>query len=150
MAEPIVAVAMSGGVDSSVAAAFLKKKGFDVEICVEVMGKKNVFGSIEEIARLVEETGCGFCIDVAHVLALYGRYEFEKIERAFKEKKWHVHFSGMDFGEKGEKKHLPVEREEWVKVLNWLKGLDKDVVLICEAPDPVGDAVQGLKVWEEI
>lgn len=128
----------------------VKRERWDVELCVEVMGKRGVFGSIGEIAKLVEGTGCSFCIDVAHVLARYGRYEFGRIEKAFPEKKWHVHFSGMDFGEKGEKKHLAVEREEWVKVLKWLKGLEREVVLICEAPDPVGDAVRGLKVWKEM
>lgn len=125
----------------------IKKEGWDIELCPEVMGKKNVFGSIDEVMNLVEETGCSFCIDVAHILARYGRYEFDKIEKAFGKKKWHVHFSGIEYGEKGEKKHLMAEKEEWKKVLNWLKDLDKDVVLICESPDPVGEAVVGLGVW---
>jgi deoxyribonuclease-4 len=125
-----------------------KKKGWDVEVCPEVMGKVNVFGSLSEVAGLVERTGCGFCVDVAHVLARYGRYEFSKIEEAFPQKRWHVHFSGMEFGEKGERRHLDTSVEEWEKVLSWLKGLDKDVVLICEAPKPVEDAVEGLRVWE--
>jgi deoxyribonuclease IV len=127
--------------------AVVKKEGWDVEICPEVMGKINVFGSIDEISRLVRETGCSACIDVAHVLARYGKYEFGEIEKAFKFKKWHMHFSGIEYGEKGERKHLKTEKGEWRKVLGWLKGLNKDVVLICEAPDPVGDAVEGLKIW---
>ncbi len=130
--------------------AEVEKEGWDVEICPEVMGKVNVFGSISEVGRLVEETGCGFCIDVAHVLARYGRYEFDRIEKAFSAKKWHVHFSGIEFGEKGERKHLMTGVEDWEKVLSWVKGLDKDVVLICEAPDPVGDSVVGLGVWEKV
>ncbi len=128
----------------------VKDAGWDVEICPEVMGKVNVFGSLGEVSRLVEETGCGVCIDVAHVLARYGKYEFERIEKAFGHKKWHVHFSGMEYGEKGERKHLAVEVEEWEKVLKWLKGLDKDVVLICESPSPVEDSVAGLKIWKDL
>jgi len=124
----------------------IKKEGWDVELCPEVMGKINVFGSIDEIKRLVRETGCGACIDVAHILARYKKYEFDEVESAFRFKRWHVHFSGIEYGEKGERKHLIVEREEWVEVLKWLGKLDKDVVLICESPDPVGDAVKGLKV----
>lgn len=127
-----------------------KKNGWDVEICPEVMGKVNVFGSLDEVSDLVRETGCSVCIDVAHVLARYGKYEFEEIEKAFPGSEWHVHFSGMDYGEKGERKHLPTEAVEWRKVLEWLKGLDKDVVLICEAPDPVGDAVRGLEIWKSL
>ncbi len=104
----------------------VKKRGWSVEICPELMGKKNVFGSIDEIGRLVRETGCGVCIDVAHVLARYGKYEFEKIEKMFKKKRWHVHFSGIEYGEKGEKRHLIVKRREWGEILRWLRGLDKD------------------------
>ena len=128
----------------------VKKEGWEVELCPEVMGKVNVFGSIDEIGDLVRETGCGCCIDVAHVLARYGKYEFAKIEEAFREKEWHVHFSGIEYGEKGEKKHLATGVDDWKKVLGWLKGLKKDVVLICEAPDPVGDSVKGLKIWEDL
>ncbi len=125
----------------------IKKKGWNIEICPEVMGKINVFGSIDEIADLVNETGCGACIDVAHVLARYRKYEFEKIEKAFEKKDWHLHFSGIEYGEKGEKRHLVVPVKEWKKILVWLKGLNKDVVLICESPEPVSDAVVGLKIW---
>ncbi|HDL02368.1 MAG TPA: hypothetical protein ENH20_00875 [Candidatus Pacearchaeota archaeon] len=125
----------------------VKKKGWDVELCPEVMGKINVFGSINEVEDLVRETGCGACIDVAHVLARYDRYEFARLEKAFNMKDWHLHFSGIEYGEKGERKHLVVEVEEWERVLGWLKGLNKDVVLICESPDPVGDSVAGLGIW---
>ncbi len=130
--------------------ARVKEREFDVEICPELMGKVNVFGSISEIGRLVKDTGCGVCIDVAHVLARYGEYKFSEIEKAFPQKRWHIHFSGIEYGEKGEKRHLDTPMEEWEKVLSWLVKLDKDVVLICEAPDPVGDSVSGLGVWKEI
>ena len=128
----------------------IKREKWDIELCPEVMGKKNVFGSIDEIADLVSDTGCGFCIDIAHVLARYGRYEFEKIVEAFDGKKWHVHFSGIEYGDKGEKKHLVVPEGEWKKVLEFLKKLDKDVVLICESPDSISDSVVGKKLWEEM
>lgn len=127
-----------------------RENDWDVEVCPEVMGKKNVFGGLNEIAGLVEKTGCGFCIDVAHVLARYGEYEFKKIEKAFPQREWHVHFSGMEFGDKGERKHLDTSLEDWERVLKWLAKLDKDVVLICEAPDPVGDAKVGLQLWREL
>ncbi|MBU2576421.1 MAG: TIM barrel protein [Nanoarchaeota archaeon] len=127
----------------------VKKEKWDIELCPEVMGKVNVFGSIDEVAGLVRDTGCGFCIDLAHVLARYGKYEFDAIEKAFPQKKWHVHFSGIEYGEKGEKNHIVTPIEEWKKVLKFLKGLDKEVVLICESPDAVGDSVVGMKIWEE-
>ncbi len=128
----------------------VKKNKWDIELCPEVMGKVNVFGSIDEIGDLVEATGCGVCIDIAHVLARYGKYEFEKIAEIFKMKNWHVHFSGIEYGDKGERKHLVTPPEEWEKVLKFLKTLDKDVVIICESPDAVNDSVVGKKIWEKL
>ncbi len=125
----------------------VKKNKWNIELCPEVMGKVNVFGSIDEVAGLVKDTGCGFCIDIAHVLARYGKYEFDAIEEAFPRKKWHVHFSGIEYGEKGEKKHKVTPVEEWKKVLKFLKGLDKEVVIICESPDALNDSVVGMKLF---
>jgi len=128
----------------------VKKNKWDIELCPEIMGKINVFGSIDEIGDLINETGCGACVDIAHVLARYGKYEFEKIKNVFKSKKWHVHFSGIEYGDKGEKRHLITQSEEWKKVLKFLKKLDKDVVIVCESPDAVGDSVVGKKIWEKL
>jgi len=124
----------------------VKKEKWDIELCPEVMGKVNVFGSIDEVAGLVRDTGCGVCIDIAHVLARYGKYEFDAIEKAFPQKKWHVHFSGIEYGEKGEKNHKPTPIEDWKKVLKFLKELDKEVVLINESPSAVEDSVVGMKL----
>jgi deoxyribonuclease-4 len=129
---------------------FIKESGWSVELCPEVMGKKNVFGSIEEISGLVRETGCSFCLDISHSLARYGEYPFEKMKKAFPQKNWHCHFSGIEYGEKGERKHIMADVSEWRKILKFLKGLGKSVTLICESPDTVGDSVVGLKVWESL
>lgn len=128
----------------------IKKNKWDIELCPEVMGKINVFGSIDDIADLVDSTGCGMCIDLAHILARYGEYKFDKIEKVFKMKKWHVHFSGIEYGEKGEKRHILTPAAEWKKILKFLKKIDKDVILICESPDPVGDSVVGKGIWEKL
>jgi len=128
----------------------VKERGWDVELCLETMGKVNVFGSIDEVGDLVDSTGCSVCIDVAHILARYGSYMFKEISERFSMKDWHVHFSGIEYGEKGERKHLVTPLSEWKKVLAFLKKLDKDVVLICESPDAVGDSVVGKKVWENL
>lgn len=129
---------------------FIKEKGWDVSLCPEVMGKKNVFGSIEEISNLVKDTGCSFCLDISHGLARYGEYPFEKMKKAFPQKNWHCHFSGIEYGDKGERKHIMADVGEWRKVLKFLKGLNKNITLVCESPDSVGDSVVGLKVWDEI
>ena len=58
----------------------------------ETMGKVNVFGSIDEVARLAKETKSGFCIDFAHILARDKKVDYELVEEFFPGNKWHVHF----------------------------------------------------------
>jgi len=125
----------------------IKENKWDVELCPEVMGKKNVFGSIDEIADLMKDTGCSCCIDFAHILAQYnGDYRFDEVKKSFKHKKWHCHFSGIEYGDKGEKRHLVTPAKEWKKVLGFLNGIDKDVVIINESPSPIRDSVVGLNL----
>ena len=127
----------------------VKQKKWDVVLCPEIIGKKNVFGSIEEIARLVDETGCGFCIDFAHVLARYGEHKFDLLKKSFKQKKWHCHFSGIEFGEKGEKRHLDTKPEHWKSLFKRLPR-GKEIVIISESPRPVEDSGEGLKIFDKI
>ncbi len=127
----------------------IRKNGWKIKIAPETMGKVNVFGSVEEVSQLVKETGCGFCIDFAHVLAREGRVDYEKIKRLFPQKEWHCHFSGIVYGEKGERHHVSTSREAWVGLLKNLPG-DKDIRIINESPTLVEDSVEGLKIFERM
>lgn len=127
----------------------IKKNGWKIEIGAETMGKVNVFGSVEEISRLVKETGCGFCIDFAHILARDKIVDYDKVKKLFPNNKWHVHFSGIVYGEKGEKHHKTTEKEEWIKLLENLPE-DMDIVIINESPTMVEDCVEGLKLAKNI
>ena len=128
----------------------IKKKGWKIKIGAETMGKVNVFGSLEEISRLVKDTGCSFCIDFAHILARDKKVDYQKVAELFPQKEWHVHFSGIVYGEKGEKKHKTTERKEWEELLLELKKIDKDkeIRIVNESPTLVEDSVLGLKIWE--
>ncbi|MFA5060797.1 MAG: TIM barrel protein [Candidatus Pacearchaeota archaeon] len=128
----------------------IKKNKWDVEICPETMGKVNVFGSIEDISNLAKETGCSFCIDFAHILARYKENKFDEIEKFFPQKRWHCHFSGIEYGEKGEKKHLVTSEENWKGLFNFLKNLDKEIVIINESPRSLEDSVNGLKILNKM
>ena len=128
----------------------IKKNGWKIKIAPETMGKVNVFGSIEEISRLVKETGCSFCIDFAHILAREKRVDYKKIKELFPEKEWHVHFSGIVYGEKGEKHHKTTEKKEWQDLLKELVNLDKEIIIVNESPTLVEDSVEGLKIYEKL
>ena len=124
----------------------IKAKGWNVKLAPETMGKISVFGSVEQISLLVKDTGCGFCIDFAHILARDKKVDYEKVKKLFKGSKWHCHFSGIEYSEKGERRHKGTSLSEWKKLLKGLpKG--KDIVIINESPSPVEDSVEGRGVW---
>jgi len=128
----------------------IKDKRWKIKLAPETMGKINVFGSVEQIARLVKDTGCSFCLDFAHILARDKKIDFKEIKRLFSEyKEWHCHFSGIEYGEKGERKHIGTSYENWEKLLQELPK-DKEIVIINESPSMVDDAVEGLRISKEI
>jgi len=127
----------------------IKEKKWKIHIAAETMGKVNVFGSVEQISQLVKETGCGFCIDFAHILARDKVVDYEKVKKLFPQKTWHVHFSGIVYGDKGEKHHKTTLPQEW-KVL--LKNLpkDKEIIIVNESPTMVEDSAEGLALSKKI
>lgn len=129
--------------------AEIKRKGWKIEIAPETMGKVNVFGSVGEISRLVRETGCSFCIDFAHILARDKNVNYAEVIEAFPGKTWHVHFSGIVYGELGEKHHIPTETKAWKELLSNLPQ-DKHIRIINESPQMVEDSVEGMKLYEKL
>jgi len=127
----------------------IRDNGWKIKIAPETMGKINVFGSVDEISRLVNETGCAFCIDFAHILAREKKRDYEKIIASFPGKEWHCHFSGIEYGEKGEKNHIPTGKDNWKELLSNLPK-DKEIRIINESPMMVEDAVEGLRLSEKM
>jgi deoxyribonuclease IV len=127
----------------------LKEKKWKIKLAPETMGKVNVFGSVEEIAKLVKDTGCSFCIDFAHILARDKEVDYEKVKKLFPSKKWHVHFSGIIYGDKGERKHRTTETTEWLELLQNLPK-DKDITIVNESPTMMEDSVEGLKIAKKL
>ena len=130
----------------------IKLKKYTPKLAPEIMGKVNVFGGVDEIYKLTEETGCEFCIDFAHILARYKDYKFrETLEKFRKNKEFHIHFSGIEYGELGEKHHKETPETEWKKLISELSLFDKtgskNIVIINESPAPVDDSVNGLNIY---
>ena len=127
----------------------MNEKEYTPKLAPETMGKVNVFGSAEEISRLVNETGCDFCIDFAHILARDKEYRFDEVLKMFeKQDVLHIHFSGIEYGELGEKKHKKTTEDELRALLEHLPR-DKEFVIVNESPNPVGDSVLGLSIYSE-
>lgn len=129
----------------------IKSRGWKIKIAAETMGKVNIFGSSEEILRLVKETGCSFCLDFAHLWAReQGKISYKEIYEKFKSfPEIHAHFSGIEFSSKGETRHKETPEQEIKKLLESLPK-DKKITIINEAPNPVQDAVKMVEIWKKI
>jgi deoxyribonuclease-4 len=128
----------------------IKKNKWKVELCPETMGKINVFGDVPEILRLVKETKCDFCLDFAHLYARnLGKKNYKELYEPFKQfKQLHCHFSGIVFGEKGERSHKLTGDKELKELLSILPK-NKEIVIINESPNPIGDSVKSLKIYNK-
>ena len=119
----------------------IKKNKWNIKLAPETTGKLNVFGSIDEIARLKKETNCSFCIDFAHILAREGRIDFDNVFSKLKDHVLHCHFSGITYGLKGERSHIKTDPALAKKIINELKKRKLDAVVINESPQDVKDAL---------
>ena len=54
----------------------------------------------------------------------------------------HAHFSGIEYTEKGERRHIPVVESEVMELFMHLKKHNIELTIICEAPDPLKDAIK--------
>jgi len=125
-----------------------KRLGIKTKLAAETTGKINVFGSMEEILRLKKETKIDFCIDFAHIKAReQNRITYKEIVERFPGK-MHCHFSGIEFGEKGEKRHKETTEEE-IKELVKALPKDREITIINESPSPTKDSVKALKILRE-
>jgi deoxyribonuclease-4 len=127
-----------------------KAKEYTPKVAPEMMGKVNVFGSVSEIFKLVDDTGCSFCIDFAHILAREKKVDYKELFLMMKKfDDIHVHFSGIEYGEKGEKRHLQTPDSELKKLLENLPK-NKDVTIINESPVMIEDTEKAIKMYSKI
>ncbi|MCX6749083.1 MAG: TIM barrel protein [Candidatus Pacearchaeota archaeon] len=129
----------------------IKKQAWKIKLAPETTGKVNVFGKEEEILALVKDTGCFFTIDFSHLLARsQGKMTYDEMYEKVKNfSSLHCHFSGIDFGEKGERNHKLTPEAEIKKLLEILPK-NKDILIINESPSPVEDSVKMLEIYEKL
>lgn len=132
----------------------------------ETMGKSAMLGSLEDtIAMSQAITGVKPCIDAAHLHARPGDGsinsfdEWAKILENYGSalgdkslKDLHIHISGIEYGEKGEKEHLPLEKSD-LDYRSFFKALDEfdcQGRILCESPILEDDALISKHTWCEI
>jgi len=121
----------------------------------ELMGRATQFGDLPELLDLANEVELvAPCLDFAHWHARTGEHnsydEFsaalslveERLGRAALEN-LHVHVAGIDYGPKGERKHLNLEESDmdYVALLTALRDHGAGGVVICESPNLEEDAL---------
>jgi deoxyribonuclease-4 len=127
-------------------------EGLTPIIGLETMGKLGSWGTYEEIADVMEEVeGVEPVPDFAHIHArgqgsLRTEDDFlEALNGALDlfTGRLHCHFSCIEYTSKGEKRHLLLETKEpdFALLSKVLPRAGRDVTIICESPDPSGDAV---------
>ena len=143
----------------------LRREGNKVVISPEVTGKPSQFGSIEELLQLGNELeGLAPCIDFSHWHARTGKAnsyrEFtdvlDMVETKLGRKaldNMHIHVSGIEYGAKGERKHLMLQESDlrYTELLQALKDHKAKGMVICEsAPDLERDALLLQKTYREL
>ncbi len=122
----------------------IKKNKWQIELAPETTGKQSQFGSLDELICMKKETGCHLCIDFAHLMAREnGKINYSKIMQKIKPLGHiHAHFSGIEFSEKGERRHLLTPESGMRALLFALKKHNLDCTVINESPNPLGDAIK--------
>ena len=124
----------------------------DVILGVETMGKQSQFGTLDEIEKVMEEVdGVRPVLDVGHVHArgvgaLKTKEDMQNLVDRFLPMCGdiaHFHISGIEYGDKGEKKHLTLDSKEpdmqlLADIMNDHAG---DCTFICESPEITKDAL---------
>jgi len=125
-------------------------KRWQVTLCPEVTGKPSQFGSLDELLRLEKDTGCGLTVDFSHLYARHrGEVDYGRILNKLP-KKFHAHFSGIEYGDKGEKKHIRTTEKFFKPLAIELVRRDLDITIINESPSPYEDAAMMKDVLQKL
>ena len=141
----------------------LQKEDIKIWVRPETTGKATQWGDVDEIVKLSKTFEQVLpCVDFSHLHARtngeYNTYdEFAKVfERIGNEigqyalENFHAHIAGIEYGEKGEKKHLLLEESDmnYKDLMKAFKAFNVKGVVVCESPIMEKDAVL-LKTYYE-
>lgn len=141
----------------------LPNKGVDYRL--ETTGKRTQFGTLEELVSLCKEvSSCKLCIDFSHIhargngsLKCYDdfaeilQYVLNELGRSALDD-LHIHMGGINYGEKGEKNHLPLLESDfnYTDCLRALKEYNVKGCVILEGPMVEKDALLLKNTYEKV
>ncbi len=133
----------------------LEKSQNKIWIRPETTGKATQWGDLQEIVRLSREFETVLpCVDFSHLHARYNGAVnthkdfceiFEYIGKELGQialDNFHAHVAGIEYGEKGEKKHLNLQESDfnYKDLLKAFKEFNVKGALVCESPNIEDDA----------
>lgn len=134
----------------------LEQEEIDIRLSPETTGGLTQFGTLEELVRLgVDLPGVYPCVDFSHLFARsIGKFnsydQFKQALQLIRDnlgsqalKEQHIHLSGIEYGSRGEKHHLPFNETElkYEDVIRALVDLNVEGWLTCESPILEDDAL---------
>jgi deoxyribonuclease-4 len=144
----------------------LRSAGNPVTLRPETMGKSAMLGSLEDTLEMSKAiAGVQPCLDFAHLHArpgdgsmnTYAEWSnaLERYARALGEeslKNLHIHLSGIEYGEKGEREHLKLEDADLdlKAILRALHEFNAAGRILCESPIMEDDSLNMKQAWLEV
>jgi len=141
----------------------LKRDNINVTLRPETMGKSAMLGSLEDTLIMSREVdGVAPCLDFAHLHARAGDGSmnteedwlrvldgYAKYLGADSLSRLHIHLSGIEYGPKGEKNHLPIQESDFDMraLFSALKKSGCAGRILCESPEMENDAIHMRDVW---
>jgi len=133
----------------------LKEKSVEIWVRPELTGKATQFGDLDELIKLSNDLENVLpCLDFSHLHARYNglfntkqewQKVFEKLENGLGRRvldNMHIHLSGINYTEKGERNHLFLEESDlrWRELLDVFKEYKIKGVVVSESPNIEKDA----------
>lgn len=142
----------------------LEREDIRVKLRPELTGKGSQFGDLDELLDLSTElAGVAPCIDFAHLHARTDSFnsyaEFASVLQKIKDRlgaaalgDMHIHVSGIDYGGKGERRHLNLPEADlrYWELLRALVDYGAGGLLICESPNLETDALLLQSTYQEL
>jgi deoxyribonuclease-4 len=144
----------------------LADAGIRVTLRPETMGKAAMLGSLEDTLAMAQAVpGVQPCLDFAHLHARAGDgsmnsyEEWSRVLEAYGKalgdaalRQLHIHMSGIEYSEKGERNHLPIRESDFdlEGLFRALKDFGAGGRIVCESPILEEDALYMKQAWQAI
>ena len=141
----------------------LKSESVVIVLRIETMGRMSQFGTLEEVLEITDVEGVLPCIDFSHLHALTGKFnsrdEFASVLAHVEDKlgrkgldNMHIHVSGIEYSDKGEKRHLVFDESDFKyrELAQAFRDFDIKGMVISESPNLEVDALKLKKEYDSM